>query len=352
MSTPSPATPRLGDRLSLRFDGPHGDAEVLGILVQVDPDAVTLLPEGKPAVRVPRAAIRAARVVPLRPVRPVSPIEDVATIAAAGWPAAVTERLGGWLLRAAHGGSGRANSVLPTGESGLPIGAAIEAVREWYADRALPARFTELTRLGGLTPRFRRDPSDLRAELDRQGWDRVDPMLVLVGDLRRMPVTKEGSAPATAARAGQPEGIVLAGNGDALAYWSNSPDEQWWAVDGAEAVRRQEMTLAAARYLTLIRRDTAKATASTGSPGIGTPLAVVRLAVTRDWCGVSNLTTAPDARGAGWGRAALAEALAEGRRAGARFAYLQVREDNKVARSLYADMGFTAHHGYAYRNPG
>lgn len=205
VNTPPPR-PRLGDRLSLRFDGPDGDAEVLGILVGVDADMVTVLPEGKPAVRVPRRAIRAARVVPPRPVRPVSPIEDVATIAAAGWPGAVTERLGGWLLRAASGGSGRANSVLPTGEAGLPIEAAVEAVQAWYGERSLPARFTELTRLPGLTPRFRRDPLDLRAELDRRGWDRIDTTLVLVGDLRRMPLAQDVAA--TAGRANASCGVA------------------------------------------------------------------------------------------------------------------------------------------------
>ena len=134
-----PPRPRLGGP-SLRFDHPDGNAEVLGVLVGVDAEAVTVLPEGKSAVRVPRRAIRAARVVPPRPVRPVSPIEDVATIAAAGWRGAETERLGGWLLRAASGSSGRANSVLPTGEAGLPIEAAVEAVQAWYAERSLPAR--------------------------------------------------------------------------------------------------------------------------------------------------------------------------------------------------------------------
>ena len=368
-----PPRPRLGDRLSLRFDHPDGNAEVLGVLVGVDAEAVTVLPEGKPAVRVPRRAIRAARVVPPRPVRPVSPIEDVATIAAAGWRGAETERLGGWLLRAASGSSGRANSVLPTGEAGLPIEAAVEAVQAWYAERSLPARFTELTRLPELTPRFRRDPLDLRAELDRRGWDRVDTTLVLVGDLRRMPIAQDAAA--TAGRASTPRAA------SPVARWADAPDHAWRAVDGAGTVRWQEMELVEARYLTLVPADApettgaieppgatgasgatepTEATEATGATGASwasaagtdnSPVAAARLVVTRDWCGVGNLTVSPGHRGAGWGRAALAEALAEGRRSGARFAYLQVREDNEAARGLYAAAGFTPHHAYAYRNP-
>lgn len=335
MSTTRPR-PRLGDRLSLRFDGPAGDAEVLGVLVEVDAETVTVLPEGRPAVRVPRAAIRSARVVPPRPVRPVSPIEDVATIAAAGWPGAVTERLGGWLLRAASGGSGRANSVLPTGRSGLPIGAAVEAAQEWYAQRSLPARFTELARLGGLSPRFRRDPLDLSAELDRRGWDRVNPVLVLVGDLRRLPPAREAAQAPVLAHAHPGRAGAAGRPGTPLAQWADAPDEAWRGVDGSGAARQEEMTLADARYLSLVPPD-------------GPPVAVARVTVTRDWCGVGNLTVADDRRGAGWGRVALAEALAEGLRAGARFVYLQVREDNATARALYAGAGFTPHHGYAYR---
>lgn len=134
-------------------------------------------------------------------------------------------------------------------------------------------------------------------------------------------------------------------------------------MDGAGADRWQEMTLREARYLTLIPADapeTSGATHTTGTNGASrasatgtddSAVAVARLVVTSDWCGVGNLTVPPGHRGAGWGRAALAEALAEGRRSGARFAYLQVREDNEAARGLYADAGFTPHHAYAYRNP-
>ena len=47
--------------------------------------------------------------------------------AAAGWRGAEEEWLGGWLLRATGGFTGRANSALATGNPGRPRDAALEA---------------------------------------------------------------------------------------------------------------------------------------------------------------------------------------------------------------------------------
>ena len=45
-------------------------------------------------------------------------IEDLEGAAALHWQAPETERLGDWLLRAAEGFTGRANSALPVGDPG------------------------------------------------------------------------------------------------------------------------------------------------------------------------------------------------------------------------------------------
>jgi len=66
-------------------------------------------------------------------------IADLEAAAALGWRAPEEARLGGWLLRAAGGFTGRANSALATGDPGLSLAAAAGAVRRWYADRGLPA---------------------------------------------------------------------------------------------------------------------------------------------------------------------------------------------------------------------
>lgn len=66
-------------------------------------------------------------------------IEDLEAVAALGWRAPEEERLGGWLLRAAGGFTGRANSALAIGDPGMPLVAATAGVRRWCADRSLPA---------------------------------------------------------------------------------------------------------------------------------------------------------------------------------------------------------------------
>ncbi len=66
-------------------------------------------------------------------------IPDLEQRAALGWRAPEEERLGDWLLRAAGGFTGRANSALATGHPGCPLDQAARAVQDWYQARGLPA---------------------------------------------------------------------------------------------------------------------------------------------------------------------------------------------------------------------
>jgi len=58
--------------------------------------------------------------------------------AAGGWRGTEEEAFGGWLLRAAGGFTGRANSALAIGDPGLPLAAAVDKVCAWYQARGLP----------------------------------------------------------------------------------------------------------------------------------------------------------------------------------------------------------------------
>jgi len=71
-----------------------------------------------------RAAVAVLKPVPAAP-RDVLELEEIAAL---GWPAPETRWLGRWLLRAAEGWTGRGNSVLPLGEPGLPLDAALAEV--------------------------------------------------------------------------------------------------------------------------------------------------------------------------------------------------------------------------------
>src|ERR1700761_6250532 len=68
----------------------------------------------------------------------VESITELEHIAARHWRGTEEDRLGGWLLRAAGGFTGRANSALPLGDPGMPLDEALAAVTEWYRDRGLP----------------------------------------------------------------------------------------------------------------------------------------------------------------------------------------------------------------------
>ena len=74
-----------------------------------------------------------------------SDIEDLERAAALHWQAPEPERLGDWLLRAAEGFTGRANSALPLGDPGVPLPEAVAAV-------------------AGLVPPPRPAPDDRRAQ--------------------------------------------------------------------------------------------------------------------------------------------------------------------------------------------
>ena len=52
---------------------------------------------------------------------------DLERVAAAHWRGTEEEWLGDWLLRAASGFTGRANSALPLGDPGLPLDDALAA---------------------------------------------------------------------------------------------------------------------------------------------------------------------------------------------------------------------------------
>jgi hypothetical protein len=66
-------------------------------------------------------------------------IHDLEQRAALGWRAPEEERLGGWLLRAGGGFTGRANSALAAGDPGERLDQAEAKVRDWYEARSLPA---------------------------------------------------------------------------------------------------------------------------------------------------------------------------------------------------------------------
>ncbi|MFC5718843.1 GNAT family N-acetyltransferase [Streptomyces gamaensis] len=117
-------------------------------------------------VEIAESGLVAGKVVPPAPARrrgPAATVRELQEVAARGWPATESERLGEWTLRAAGGFTERANSALPLGDCGMPLGEAVDRVEAWYAARSLPARIQVVTGDPG------RDEL-LDRELAARGW--------------------------------------------------------------------------------------------------------------------------------------------------------------------------------------
>src|ERR1700744_4974728 len=102
---------------------------------------------------------------------------ELERVAATHWRGTEEEWLGGWLLRAADGFTGRANSALPLGDPGRPLGAAVDAVTRWYTERGLPPAIAVPVPLDAADGPARA----LDHELGQRGWPtRSGPAFVMV----------------------------------------------------------------------------------------------------------------------------------------------------------------------------
>jgi N-acetylglutamate synthase len=247
----------------------------------------------------------------------ISGLEEVAAL---GWRGTEEDRLGGWLLRAAGGFTGRANSALAVGDPGLPLAAAAAAVRRWYAARDLPTMISVAYPCG----QPRRSPLD--RFLAGEGWT------VRSGAATVM------TAPAAAIAASTPPGPP----GQPPVDMDAAPDDAWLA---RYHYRGQQHLPPVARQV--LRSAPWQAFGSVRAGGV--TLAIGRVAVARGWAGLTAVEVDPRHRRRGLARTLTAALAAQAAAHGARWLYLQVEDDNTAARALYHRIGFTDHHGYHYR---
>lgn len=287
------------------------------------------------SVRIPETAVVAGKVVPAAPARrrgPAASYEELARVAARGWRPVESERLGEWELRAAvekvgcearPGGVGagrregftrRANSVLPLGDPGLPLDAALAAVRRWYGERGLPARIQTATGAEGTQEL-------LCAELERRGWVREVTAEVWTGALAPVADRAEGA------------GVTLA----------READEAWLARYGRKGVSEVALQVLSGPSVWF-----ATVPGDAGAP----PAAIGRCVVDGRWAGFAAVEVDPARRRRGLATEVMAALARRALDEGASAAWLQVETDNEGARALYDALGFTAHHAYHhYRAP-
>ena len=254
-------------------------------------------------------------------------IIDLERMAAAHWRGAEEEWLGEWLLRAAEGFTGRANSVLPLGDPGLPLDAALDAVTGWYRARGLPPMIVVPTPLAAGSP-----PGSLDERLSARQWlTRPGPAFVMLAGLPLAGLPLAGLP--LDARTDAPGREVLV---------SPEPDDAWASMyhyrgqDHLPPIARKVLTSAADQSFVSIRDG-------------DEVLAIARLSIAEGWAGITAVEVHPGHRRQGLGRAITAAACdAAGRRAISRV-FLQVEVDNAAARALYRRLGFRDSHRYHYR---
>jgi GNAT superfamily N-acetyltransferase len=314
MSAPDLTTPVVGATITLRVGTPVGDVSVVGVVVTTSDTSWSIRRRDGSVTDVDTRAVLARRDVPPSPAQRAS-VAEVQQVAALGWRALETARLGDWLLRAGGGFTGRANSALALDDPGRPLDAALSTVEDWYADRGLPPRF-QLPDPGTM--------AGVRQQLDERGYAWSPPVHVMTAELSHV-------LRAADARVGA-----------AVVQLDDAPDDPWLAsyqrVDGTvPQVARDVLAGHPAVVFASMRVD-------------GRTVAIARAAVDGRWAGLSAVEVVPDARRGGLAMQVSAAALRWAGTRGARQVYLQAEIRNSPAVTLYRSLGFEVHHDYVYAN--
>ena len=139
--------PQPGARVTVRYRRPAGSVppltDAVGHLLGVEPVVRVQTKTGTVVQFAPTDAV-AVRVLSDAPVR-TSQIRALEHAAALAWPGVEQLWLDGWLLRAGHGVTSRANSAVPLDVSATS--AAIPALVGWYTRRGLTPRLAIADRL-------------------------------------------------------------------------------------------------------------------------------------------------------------------------------------------------------------
>jgi N-acetylglutamate synthase len=274
----------------VRYRRPPGSVppltDAVGHLLGIEP-LVRVRTKTGAVVQFALADVVAVRALSDAPVR-TSQIRALEHAAALAWPGVEQHWLDGWLLRAGHGVTYRANSAVPLQVSASP--AAIPAIVDWYTRR-------------GLTPR-----------------------LAIADRLLRLPGVGE-RANAVLTR------DVSTADFDPSVRFSARPDDAWLRlyrqdvpIDVLTAVVDGELVF-----------------------GTHTEKAVARASVTdapdgTRWVGLAAMRATDE----GAGRALCEALLAWGAARGATRGFVRVLDDDHAAGGLAHSMGFALHHRARY----
>ncbi|SCK16988.1 Predicted acetyltransferase [Streptomyces sp. AmelKG-D3] len=325
----------VGKRVSVRRRSAGGGSgaeftDTVGVLTSWNDGVVAITRKSGESVRILESTLVAGKVVPTAPARrrgPAASFAELAAVTARAWQPVESEPLGEWRLRAAGGFTRRANSVLPLGDPGLPLGEAFERIEQWYGERGLPPYVQTATGAEGAQ-------ETLCAELERQGWRREVTTEVRIAALA--PVGDLDADVSAVRLAREPDAAWLSRYqrfstpGPHVLRVLGSGPSVWFATVAGGA-----------------RGEGAGAGSGDGEP----PAAIGRCVVDGRWAGFMAVEVAPEHRRRGLATAVMAALARRALDEGASAAWLQVEEDNEGARALYDGMGFAPHHRYHHFRP-
>lgn len=283
--------------------------DVIGELIEIGDSVVAVQASDGRVVRVFPDRVVALKALGPRPIR-TSEIRALEHAALDGWPGVEQEWIDGWMLRAGHGFTGRANSAMPV----MPQASesSLGSIAGWFRSRGLPTVLLLPDRLGTVPP----------------GWTTRDETVVMAADIARLELPTES-----------------------VALVADTPDDDWL---GLYRYRGRPLPDGALDVISSVR-DGVAGFARIGSSA-SSILAIGRGAVTsapdgRRWIGLTAIEVAEAHRRNGLGTRICGELVVWGREHGATHAYLQVSATNAGAIAMYQGIGFVEHHRYRYAEP-
>jgi ribosomal protein S18 acetylase RimI-like enzyme len=248
-------------------------------------------------------------------------------VAAQHWRGTEEEWLGGWLLRAAEGFTGRANSALPLADPGRPLDSMLDAVTHWYRSRGLrPMIAIPLPLDANANTDAHPAGGRLDHQLSERAWlTRPGPAFVMVADLANVPAPREIA----------PDLVFAA---------AEDPDDAWLGMYHYRGQERQPPVMRE-----VLMSAPLQLFASIRSADGQDVLAIGRLSVAAGWAGVTAVEVDAGRRRGGLGTALTLAVCGEAAARGLKRVFLQVETDNMAAIQLYERCGFRCSHRYHYR---
>ncbi|MDD9267791.1 GNAT family N-acetyltransferase [Paenibacillus sp. GCM10023248] len=240
-------------------------------------------------------------------------------IASNTWPAETTVTLDRWLLRANHGVTKRANSVLAIGD--VPSEANwLQTVERFYTEQGQPAIF----QLSDASPEHLDD------YLASQGYAKDLPCLMMFASSQEV-VTQAGER--------------LRNTADLSVEWASRADDEW--LDAFLLLESYNPDLKSI-YKGICERI--KPTKGFVKVRRGNDIVAVGTAIVEsEWAGFLNVVVSEQVRGQGLGYYLLHALSVWSQSQGASRQYLQVVAANTAAVSLYEKLGYKTMYGYHYR---